>query len=91
MPSVILILLIVVGLPMLVGLVAVLTEHQRKMAEIIHRGGAKRDAVQQLTAEVAQLRAQLAETKDLLNQELLSQDSRRSLDAEAPTFAGQGR
>jgi cell division protein FtsB len=91
MPSVILILLIVVGLPMLVGLVAVLTEHQRKMAEIIHRGGANRDAVQQLTAEVAQLRAQLAQTRDLLNQELLSQDSRRSLDAEASTLVGQGR
>lgn len=91
MAVVVMILLIVVGLPMLVGLVAVLTEHQRKMAEIVHRGGANRDAVQQLTAEVAQLRAQLAETKDLLNQQLLAQDSRRSLDDDVRTFVGQGR
>lgn len=91
MQGVVMILLIVIGLPMAIALVAVLTEHQRKMAEIIHRGGANRDAMQQLTAEVAQLRAQLAETRDLLNQELLAQDNRRSLEVDTPALLGRGR
>jgi len=71
----VMVLAIAIGLPMVIALVAILTEHQRKMAEIINRNGANGRALEQMSAEIVGLRAELARTKDLVNQQVLAEDA----------------
>lgn len=71
----VIVLAIAIGLPMVIALVAILTEHQRKMAEIINRNGANGRALEQMSAEIVGLRAELARTKDLVNQQVLAEDA----------------
>ncbi len=74
MLPVIWILLIVVGLPMGIGLIAILTEHQRKMAEIIHKSSHSNQVVAQLQDELQRVKDELAETRDLVNRQVLAND-----------------
>ena len=90
MPIVVAILLIVIGLPMGIALIAILTEHQRKMAEIMHRSSANKEAMELLSGEVANLRAQLAETRDLVNQQVLAQDNAPVIPADSEIYSRQG-
>lgn len=59
-----------------IPIIAIVTHHQRKMAEIIH--GAHRDpnnqALQQMYGELQQTRAEVAELRDRLNSLELAKD-----------------
>lgn len=82
MLPVIWILLIVVGLPMGIGLIAILTEHQRKMAEIIHKSSHSSQVVAQLKDELQRVKDELAETRDLVNRQVLANDQVPMLSSE---------
>jgi len=53
-----------------VPITAILTYHQRKMAEIIHRSGEP-----QLAGEIANLRGDIAQLKQLVHQQMIALDS----------------
>ena len=53
--------IIAVSLPMVVALVAMLTKHQQRMAEITHQNAAALEAIPRLEAQVQELRAMLME------------------------------
>lgn len=91
MPTVVLILLIVIGLPMGIGLIAILTEHQRKMAEIVHRSGANKDSLEQMAGEITRLRSELADMRDLVNQQVLAHDNRPVLEEPSTLQVPGGR
>lgn len=55
----------------MIPIVAILTGHQRKMAEILSR---RQQPVE--TGETAALRQEVAELKDMLRQQMILQDSR---------------
>ena len=61
---------------------AVLTFHQRKMAEIIHASGAQQDA--SLAAELHALRAEVAVLRDTVNGHTLAIDSTPVLQRQPP-------
>jgi cobalamin biosynthesis protein CobD/CbiB len=78
-------LLCVLGILLGIPLAAILTHHQRKMAEIIHRGRQPLDPgdVESLRQEVAQLRDRLSEQTLTLGDiaSAIERLQRRSLDA----------
>ncbi|MBX3111386.1 MAG: hypothetical protein KF857_05190 [Fimbriimonadaceae bacterium] len=63
----------VFGIP----IIAILTAHQRKMAQIIHeRHNGQQQAVDpRLMAELASLRAEIGRLRDVVNQQVLAHDS----------------
>ena len=76
-PEVLVFLIPLAGI--LCGIVAVLTGHQRKMAEIIHRGNPNAGV------EVEALRQEVRELRTLVNQQTIALDDlRRSQIAPAP-------
>lgn len=56
---------------LMIPIVALLTHHQRKMAEIVHRQG----ATPQVMHEVELLRAEVAHMRNLLNEQTISLDN----------------
>jgi hypothetical protein len=60
----------IIGIVASVPITAILTHHQRKMAEIIHRSGDPR-----IAAEVASLRNEVGELKQLMYQQMIALDS----------------
>lgn len=58
-----------------IPLVAILVNHQRKMAELIHQN---HTALMQPTAETEALRRELAEMKQLIHQQTIAMDDLRS-------------
>ncbi|MES1228269.1 MAG: hypothetical protein ABUL72_06320 [Armatimonadota bacterium] len=71
-----------VGIPLMIPIVAIMTGHQRKMAELM-RGGQNShtdQVVGQLAAEVHSLRQTVAQMQDQMNQLAISVDgpARRS-------------
>ena len=76
-----------IGLPMLIAIIAILTKHQQKMAEIVRETGmANNQAIPRLEAEVQELRSMVMEqavTIDNLsdaNRRLRTEDTRRLTD-----------
>lgn len=65
---------------LLIPIIAILTYHQRKMAEIIH----SRAHSEQLQAETEALRREVAQLRDRLNHQLLEADNRQRLIREIP-------
>jgi len=57
-------------LAVVAGIVAILTKHQQRMAEIIHG-----TAQQQSSDEVGQLRMEVAELKQMVHQQMIALDS----------------
>jgi hypothetical protein len=53
---------------LLIPIVAILTAHQQKMAQILHRGAADHD-------EIANLRKELAEMRSLVHQQTITLDN----------------
>lgn len=71
------------GIPILalmIPIVAILTNHQRKMAEIIHNSHAGRGDA----AEIAALRAEVAELKELVQSQMIAIDGLASRGALTP-------
>lgn len=56
---------------LLIPIVAILTHHQRKMAEIVHRQG----ATPAVMSEVERLREEVAHMRNLLNEQTIAVDS----------------
>lgn len=56
---------------LMIPIVAILTYHQRKMAEIIHRNG----ATPPVLSEIQSLRSEIKEMKQLLHQQAIVVDS----------------
>jgi len=56
---------------LMIPIVAILTGHQRRMAELIH-GGAQNQAA---AGEIAALRGEIAELRQLVHQQALAMDS----------------
>ncbi|MCC7433509.1 MAG: hypothetical protein IT363_02415 [Methanoregulaceae archaeon] len=56
---------------LLIPIVAILTYHQRKMAEIVHRHG----ATPQVMGEVERLRQEVAHMRMLLNEQTIAVDN----------------
>jgi hypothetical protein len=56
---------------LLIPIVAILTHHQRKMAEIVHRHG----ATPAVMAEVERLREEVAHMRNLLNEQTIAVDN----------------
>ncbi|MDR3692356.1 MAG: hypothetical protein P4L46_23435 [Fimbriimonas sp.] len=52
-----------------IPIVAILTKHQQKMAEIIHGSGKRHEA------EVAQLRNEVYELKQMIHQQMIAMDT----------------
>lgn len=71
-------ILCTMGLPMLIAIVAIMTGHQRKMAELMRSGmdNQSGQAVGHLMSEVQALRGQVAQMQDRLNQMTLMLDAR---------------
>ena len=61
----------------MIPIVAILTHHQRKMAEIIHRQ-AGNDASGNMRAEIGSLREEMRELRQLVNQQVIALDSKVS-------------
>jgi len=61
-------------LGIIAGIVAIMTKHQQKMAEIIH--GSSQN---QSNAEIAQLRSEVAELKQMVHQQMIALDSYSAL------------
>jgi signal transduction histidine kinase len=86
----------IIGTVMALGIpiVAILTAHQRKMAELFH-GNQNQNLNQQLAYEIQQLRQEVRTLKDQVNQQVLSTDSYRTPEAQLqerqtpPNFQGQ--
>ncbi|MCH8274397.1 MAG: hypothetical protein IH851_06385 [Armatimonadetes bacterium] len=77
-------IVVTIGLPMVIALVAILAKHQRKMAELLH--GSQRDA-QPLMQEIRALRQEVAELKTR-TEALLFQSSTPPLES-GPDPAGE--
>lgn len=69
MPEGILALMIPI-IALMIPIVAMLVKHQQQMAQIMHQGRA-----QQSDAEIAALRAEVRELKELVHQQMLTLDS----------------
>lgn len=55
----------------MIPIIAILTHHQRKMAEIVHRAG----ATPQVMVEVERLRQEVSHMRSLLNEQTIALDS----------------
>lgn len=68
-----------VGIPLMIPIVAILTAHQRKMAEMYRTGiqGAPPD--QHTLMRVAQLEAEVGRLRELVHEQTIALDSMRSL------------
>jgi len=86
----------IVSVVMIFGIpiVAILTKHQQKMAELF-RGNQDSQVSHQLAQELQHLRQEVRALKDQVNQQVLSADSFRTPEAQLqerqtpPTFLGQ--
>ncbi len=58
-------------LALLIPIVVILTTHQRKMAEIIHKGG---DQLPGALAEIHSLRMEVRELRERINQQTIALD-----------------
>ncbi|MCE9557481.1 MAG: hypothetical protein K8R88_00875 [Armatimonadetes bacterium] len=63
-------ILMVFGVPMM----AILTHHQRKMAELMHSRANQADAIPQLAGELQMLREEVRSLRDQMNQQILKSD-----------------
>lgn len=59
---------------LMIPIVAILTKHQQQMAEMYHRGA----NVPQTTAEIAALRSEVRELKELVHSQILANEMNRS-------------
>lgn len=66
--------MMVFGIP----IVAILTSHQRKMAELIHSRHSQEAVNPQVLAELSQLRMEVARLRDTVNQQVLAADQASS-------------
>lgn len=73
----ILALLIPIGLLVVVPIVAIMTAHHRRMAELGSGGKANFDRVRQLEDQVAALRHEVSELKGFITDNVLELDDRR--------------
>lgn len=73
----ILALLIPIGLLVVVPIVAIMTAHHRRMAELGSGGQANYDRVRQLEEQVAALRHEVQELRGVLTDNVLDLDDRR--------------
>lgn len=74
MPTEIFALLIPITIFM-IPIIAILTGHQRKMAEIVHRN--QGNANPQTLAETAQMREEMRQLRELMNQQTIAIDNLR--------------
>lgn len=65
---------------LLIPIILILTHHQRKMAELIH----KRADADRVLLETEALRREVAELRDRLNHQMLEADNRQRLIREMP-------
>lgn len=79
---------VAVGIPILmlmIPIVAILTSHQRKMAEIIHgRGQSAPQGTSASNPEIAALRAEVYELKQMVQSQLIAMDSLQSARQSTP-------
>jgi len=80
-------MLIGFGLVVVLPLVAVLTHHQRKMAELVHRNHGQAQASQEISA----LRQEIYELKQLIHQQAIALDSYASRTTESTERTLTGR
>ncbi len=59
-------------LALLIPIVAIMTQHQRRMAEIIHRN---QGASPEVNTELASLRLEVQQLKELLHQQMIALDT----------------
>lgn len=59
-----------------IPIVAILTAHQRKMTELLHRNNPQQDVNTQ--AQLAHMQRQIDEIKGLLQEHIIAQDSKRT-------------
>ena len=70
----------VVGIVMAIPIIAILTSHQRKMAEIhAQQGAMQREHDNQLAAQMNQLQSEVRELRELMHQQILALDDSGSL------------
>jgi cell division protein FtsB len=74
--------LLIFGIP----IIAILTEHQRKMAQLIHKNS-RRDETQ--NAELARLQEEVRELRERVNQLVIAQDDRSSLHTTPPQIPNE--
>ncbi|MES1228268.1 MAG: hypothetical protein ABUL72_06315 [Armatimonadota bacterium] len=71
--------LLAIALPMVIAIVALLTEHQRKMTELIHKNHSQSDStLQQMAAELNEVRRTMGQLNDRVNQLSISADDASS-------------
>lgn len=70
-------LLIPIGLLVVLPILAIMTAHHRKMAELGSGGKANFDRVRQLEDQVAALRSEVSELKGFITDNVLELDDRR--------------
>lgn len=68
-------IVMVFGIP----IAAIVTSHQRKMAEIIHKGAAGQEQMGMVMQELHRLRGEVARLQDAVNQQALALDDVRGL------------
>lgn len=59
-----------------IPIIAILTAHQRKMTELLHRNNPQHDVNTQ--AQLAHMQRQIDEIKGLLQEHIIAQDSKRA-------------
>jgi hypothetical protein len=70
-----------VGIPLMIPIVAILTAHQRKMAELYRQGGVAPVADPQTQIRLAQLESEVGRLRELVHEQTIALDSMRSLSA----------
>lgn len=68
-----------VGIPLMIPIVAILTSHQRKMAELYRQGSGNPVVDQQTGIRLAQLESEVARLRELVHEQTIAIDSMRSL------------
>ena len=75
-----LLFLVPFGLFVVVPVVAILTVHQRKMAEIIHRSPGREDVSSQVLERLDAMQREIAEIRHRQNETILALEDRRGSD-----------
>jgi hypothetical protein len=61
----------------MIPIVAILTAHQRKMAEIVHGSNSNQNTNPQALAETTQMREEMRQLREMMNQQTLAIDNLR--------------